>query len=92
MQQIVINARHGGFGVSEMARARYREICGKELDEYTVERNDPHFVLAVQTLGSEQSSGSYAKLKVVEVPDGVEWSIHEYDGCEWVAEVHRTWS
>jgi hypothetical protein len=49
-------------------------------------------VLAVQTLGSEQSSGSYAKLKVVEIPDDVVWTIMEYDGLEWVAEVHRTWS
>jgi hypothetical protein len=25
------------------------------------------------------------------VPDGVEWTVEEYDGREWVAEVHRTW-
>jgi hypothetical protein len=28
---------------------------------------------------------------VVEIPDGVEWEIAEYDGLEWVAEKHRTW-
>jgi hypothetical protein len=92
MQQIVINTQHGGFGVSEMGCARYREICGKELDEYTVKRNDLDLVLTILTLGSEQSSGRYAKLKIVEVPDDVEWAIHEYDGREWVAEAHRTWS
>jgi hypothetical protein len=29
---------------------------------------------------------------VVEIPDGIEWSIQEYDGLEWVAEKHRTWA
>jgi hypothetical protein len=32
-----------------------------------------------------------AELKVVESPDDVEWEIEEYDGIEWIAEVHRTW-
>ena len=31
-------------------------------------------------------------LKVVEIPDDVEWEIEEYDGNEWVSEVHRCWS
>jgi hypothetical protein len=27
----------------------------------------------------------------VDIPDDVKWEIEEYDGNEWVAEVHRTW-
>jgi len=30
-------------------------------------------------------------LKVVEIPDDVEWNVQEYDGNEWVAEKHRIW-
>jgi len=30
-------------------------------------------------------------LKVVEIPDDVEWRIHDYDGAEHVYEKHRTW-
>jgi hypothetical protein len=45
----------------------------------------------VESLGA-LANGYCAELKVVEIPDGVEWSIHEYDGSEWVAEAHRTWS
>ena len=41
-------------------------------------------------MGAE-ANGNYAKLKIVEVPYGVEWTIAEYDGYEWVAEKHRTW-
>jgi hypothetical protein len=45
----------------------------------------------VQELG-EAANGQYAKLKVVTIPDDVEWTIEEYDGMEWIAEAHRTWS
>jgi len=30
-------------------------------------------------------------LRIIEIPDGVEWQIEEYDGDEWIAEKHRTW-
>jgi hypothetical protein len=30
-------------------------------------------------------------LRIVEIPDGVEWHISEYDGIEHIAENHRTW-
>ena len=66
-------------------------VNGKEFYErYDIERDDPALVTTVRRLGSK-SWGSYAKLKVVEVPAGVEWYIEEYDGQEWVAEKHRTW-
>lgn len=27
----------------------------------------------------------------MDVPDGIDWVIDEYDGLEWVAERHRRW-
>lgn len=56
-----------------------------------IPRDDPFLVQTVLELG-EKSHGSHAELKVVEVPGDVDWVIDEYDGREWVAEVHRTWS
>lgn len=55
-----------------------------------IERDDPVLIQVVEELGKE-SFGQFAKLKVVEIPDGVDWEIEEYDGTEWIAEVHRTW-
>jgi len=55
------------------------------------ERDDPILVSIVEDLGSEKCSGDYAKLVIVEIPDKVKWEIQEYDGMEWVAEIHRTW-
>ena len=56
-----------------------------------VPRDDPILVKTVLELG-EKADGDHANLKVVEIPGDVDWCIEEYDGKEWVAEVHRTWS
>ena len=93
MQKIVINACHGGFGLSETAELKYLELSGRPVAQmrWDIERNDPYLVQVVEHLGTA-ASGPYARLKIVQIPDGVEWTIHEYDGSEWVAEAHRTWN
>lgn len=55
------------------------------------ERDDPLLIQVIEELGEELCSGSFAKLKVVEIPVGIEYQIEEYDGREWIAETHRTW-
>lgn len=92
MTQIVINCEHGGFGLSERAQTRYRELAGIPVSEYRweLDRSDPHLVKTVLELGAA-ANAKYANLKVVTIPDDVEWQIDEYDGNEWIAEVHRTW-
>lgn len=55
------------------------------------DRSDPDLIKVVEELGAE-AGGSCAKLEVVEIPDDVDYTIEEYDGIEWVAEKHRTWS
>jgi hypothetical protein len=45
----------------------------------------------VQELG-EKANDRFSKLKIVEIPDDVQWEIQEYDGWEHIAENHRTWS
>ena len=54
------------------------------------ERDDPLLVAAVEQLGSK-ANGTHASLEVVEIPDGIKWNIHNYDGIEHVEEEHRTW-
>ncbi len=55
------------------------------------ERNDPHLVQAVEELKT-LANGQHATLKVVEIPDGVEWEIDDYDGSETIREKHRSWA
>lgn len=56
-----------------------------------IPRDDPALIRVVEELG-KAASGRFAELKVVEIPDDVEWEIDEYDGSEQIAEKHRTWS
>ena len=94
IQRIVINTKHGGFGLSEQASRLFAQrtgIANKELwDDRDIARDDPVLVAIVRELGVDADT-RYAQLKIVEVPYGVEWHIEEYDGMEWVAEKHRTW-
>jgi len=48
-------------------------------------------VQMVEELG-KKANGDYSKLRIVQIPDDVNWYIHEYDGMEHVAEQHRTWN
>ena len=92
--KIVINDRHGGFALSEEAIAVYKaahNITNENFWDREIPRDDSVLVSIVETLG-ERANNSYSRLSVVEIPDDVAWQIEEYDGCEWVAEVHRTWS
>lgn len=95
MQRIVINKCYGGFSLSEEAIDLYKAKAGMEeyepLSAYNIYRADPNLVEVVEELG-EKADGDCAELKIVEIPDGVCWMIDEYDGIEWISEVHRTWS
>ncbi len=99
--KVVINTCHGGFSISHeavqfMAGKGNQEAiemikAGTSYFQFWEGKRDNHILVeAVETLGTV-ADGAYAKLKVVEIPDGVEWQVEEYDGREWVAEVHRTW-
>lgn len=94
IQYIVINTCYGGFGISDRAEREYKVLAGitnPDWSHYDIARDDPYFVKIVRDLGMA-ANGPYANLKVVEVPADVDWTIEEYDGNEWVAEKHRTWS
>ena len=56
-----------------------------------IERTDKYLLQVVDQLG-EEADGDRAELKIIEIPDDVEWEIDEYDGIESVEEVHRSWS
>jgi hypothetical protein len=143
IRRVVINAVHGGFGLSHEGILAYLDKCGTPVwtevnDKFggiipfnyylvppeerindspdnwhdmtlaerqahnvaysktvfhdrDIERDDPYLVQVIQELGAV-ASGRHAELKVVEIPSDVDWQISEYDGNEWVAEKHRTWS
>ncbi len=61
------------------------------LSYYDIKRDDPILVQVIEEMG-EEANGRYSSLKIIEIPDDVDWYVTEYDGLEHVAEKHRTWS
>lgn len=55
-----------------------------------LERADPDLIAVVEELGNG-ANGQFANLKIIDIPNDVEWEIEEYDGVEWIAEKHRIW-
>ncbi len=58
------------------------------------DRSDPLLIKVVEEMGAGHrtgASGYYAKLQIIEIPDGICWEIDEYDGMESISEVHRSW-
>jgi hypothetical protein len=93
-QKIVINTDFGGFGLSDEALELYKVLMEiplvTNLCYWEIDRDDPVLIQIIEQLG-DKANDRYATLKVVEIPDDVEWHIHEYDGMEHIAENHRTW-
>ncbi len=62
------------------------------INERHLSRHDENLIKVVEELGQD-ADGDYAELKIVDIPDGIEYIVQESDcGCEWIAEKHRTWS
>jgi hypothetical protein len=70
----------------------YKDTVAKEnyFDDREIPRNDSDLVSVVEVLG-KSANGFAANLKIVEIPEDVNWYVEENDGLEWVAEKHRTW-
>ena len=92
--KVAINTCFGGFSLSKEAY----EYLGIPWDEYGYEysdfdaesRTDEKLIECITVLG-EKANGSLAKLKIVDIPEDVNWYIDDYDGMESVEEVHRSW-
>lgn len=103
MQQIVINGRDNNIGLSLSREAIELFLTTKGIDVSTInkcqpfyaqniERDDPVLLSVVRQLGDKSNGSSeFCDLKIVEIPDGVQWKICIDDGSECVAEVHRVW-
>ena len=84
--KIAISKSYGGFHLTQEQREALIKLHPglPDIDTF-VGRDDPSLILAI-----EQCPGG--AVTVVEIPDDVKWQIDDYDGYEWVAEQHRTWS
>lgn len=102
--KVAINSCHGGFDLSKEAQELYCAWMGIDPGAWNenwnyfsdfhvrdLKRDDKVLIAVIEQLG-DAANLSYSKIKIVDIPDDVEWTVMEHDGSEWVAEVHRTWS
>lgn len=91
MTKIVYNACYGGFSLSKMAvmlgKGRAPELFASVEPDYgfidNMARHEPVLVQLVEELGPE-ASGSFADLRIRDIPAGTKYRIDEYDGNESV--------
>ena len=84
--KVIINTDFGGFGLSEKAIYLYEQRTGHIFANYVwgyEYRDDPIMVSIVEELG-EEANDKFAYLEVVEIPDGYNYDIDEYDGLEHI--------
>ncbi|WP_278508210.1 hypothetical protein [Bacteroides nordii] len=55
-----------------------------------IDRSDKDLVSIVKEFGNA-ASGRFSELKIVEIPDDVDWEVSEYNGMEIIDEKHRSW-
>ena len=91
--KIVINSFWGGFYLSEKVIKEYEKRTGKEFrDYYYSQRSDPVLIEIIERIGVNRAGSGSAELKIVEVPDGIEYTILDYDGVETIVEIGHFWN
>ena len=96
--QVVINTSYSNFAISpdaiSLIQKKIKNPKAKsQINAYSFDndRCNPLLVEAVQKLGAK-ANGLYTTLKIVEIPDDVEWRVDAINGKEVIREKHRIWS
>ena len=103
--KVVINGCYGGFGLSQLALSvlykNYPDMVEMRKDYWgeevmclreEVERHDKRLIEVVETLGSGDASGDYAKLVIETIYNPV-YRVSEYDGYESIhaQDIYDSW-
>ena len=88
--EIVVNRCFGGYSLSKDAY----KFLGMEWDGfgyiYEGDRTNPKLIDCIRHLGHE-ANGRCAKLEIIDIPEGANYYIDEYDGQEIIREAHSSW-
>lgn len=96
---VVINTKQfGSFSISQKAiEFIKKKVKGKENKNsiftysFDQDRSNHLLVEAVSKL-KDKANGLYSELKIVEIPDDIEWQIFSVNGQETIREKHRFWN
>jgi len=96
--QVVINTQQfGTFSISKKAIEYIQKKIKLKKDKQSIscyafdcDRSNPLLIEAIKKLKNE-AYGPYSVLKIVEIPDDIEWQITAVNGVEIIREKHRIW-
>jgi hypothetical protein len=102
MMKIAVNKCYGGFGLSRDVFSKLKiewdgygyldnESFGIKSDNYLEYRTNKKLIKAIESVGEKKASGGMADVRIIEIPDGTDWEITDYDGIETLHEKHRSW-
>ncbi len=87
--KVLINSCYGGFGYSEefVEHLITKNLVPKTANSYNIPRDNQEIIEEAIKFGLEKANGWASKLEVVEILDGAQYSINEYDGFESIDDV-----
>ena len=83
-EQLYFTKKGISFELIEEKYGRGKYLIDGEVAYAELDRDDPILIEVVEEIGSERASGEHAELLISEIPDGCDYSIHEYDGIEYI--------
>jgi len=83
-EQLYFTKKGISFELLEEKYGRGKYLIDGEEVYAELDRDDPILIEVVEEIGSERASGIHAELSISEIPDGCDYSIHEYDGTEYI--------
>lgn len=99
--KIAICADYGGFELSIQARRFLKEkhnLTDHEITQFRYFKSDEQTTKTVWNRHDfrlidaiEQYQDTMPDIAIVDIPDGTDYIIQEYDGLEHIAERHRKW-
>jgi len=89
-KEVVLPSSNWHLMTQEEKAASNKSWQDISLESRPEDRADPDLVKVVEELG-DQANGRCADLKIVSIPDDIEYQIQEYDGLEHIAQKHETW-
>jgi hypothetical protein len=87
--KLLINDCWGVFGFSKEFEIHIDSLTKDQLiNKYELlARHNQFLVEEAIKFGLDKASGTFSKLIVVDLPDGCEYKIHEYDGMESIEDI-----
>ena len=83
--KMILNKRYGGFSISQYIADR---IGVNTYDDPNTLRVNEDLINYLEIFGSDNVSGMFARLTLVEIPDDItDYEVNDYDGFETVTYV-----